>query len=122
MITMHKIRKAKVSGNHPKFYNYSLRNLSTDQGTLLPAFSLNICCQDLQDNPLGGCIQIKACHLHCRITSISSSRSSLLISSWSSTTSRLMSDFKRDAYKDTYSFRSRAYLNNCSQDRLPLHI
>jgi len=122
LINDHQVQncEGKLSGNHPKIYITLLSGTSgIDHASFYQLFSLNICSQDSQDNMYSG--QTKACYLHCRITSISSSRSILLISSWSSTTSRLMSDFKRDAYKDTYAFRSRAFLNNCSQVRLPLH-
>ena len=77
----------------------------------------------LQENLHTGCSKSKeqTYYLHCRITSISSSRSRLLISSLSSTTRRLMSDFRRDAYKDTYAFRSLAFFSSCSHDTVPLH-
>lgn len=122
------INKLKEKSWHTYFLVLTCAFLRTSRtnhyGTMLPAFYLfTTSGQDLQYNLDRGCIKNKkeTYYLHCRITSISSSRSRLLISSLSSTTSRLMSDFRRDAYKDTYVFRSFAFLNSCSQERFPLH-
>jgi len=64
MITRDKTVKAKLSGNHPKFYITLLLGTSgTDHASFYQLFSLNICSQDSQDNPHGGCIQDKQKHV-----------------------------------------------------------